>query len=154
VVLHNTGQGSFVDVSNTAGDGLRVKAVARGIAFDDFDNDGRLDGVILSSRRPPVVLRNTSPEGYHWLAIRLQGCRANRDGVGAHVKVVAGDLVQLAEVHSGRGYQSHYGTRLPFGLGGRSRVDRLEVHWPGGGVDVFHDVAADRQMTIVEGSGR
>ena len=62
--------------------------------------------------------------------------KTNRDGVGARVRVVAGDLVQIDEVHSGRGYQSHFGSRLHFGLGKRDRVDRIEVRWIGGGTDV------------------
>ena len=60
----------------------------------------------------------------------------------------------LDEVHSGRGYQSHWGSRLHFGLGQRNRVDRIEVHWIGGGVDVLENVPVDRLVTIVEGSGK
>jgi len=55
-------------------------------------------------------------------------------------------------VHSGRGYQSHYGMRLHFGLGKRHRVDRIEVRWIGGGVDVVENVGVDRLVTITEGS--
>jgi hypothetical protein len=61
-------------------------------------------------------------------------------------------LTQIDEVHSGRGYQSHYGTRLYFGLGRRDRVDRIEVRWIGGGVDVLENVGVDRLLTITEGS--
>ena len=79
--------------------------------------------------------------------------KSNRDGVGARVYVVAGDLKQMDEVHSGRGYQSHWGTRLHFGLAKNRRVARIEVHWPSSGlVDILEDVAADRMLTIVEGS--
>ena len=88
------------------------------------------------------------------MQIRLRGTKTNRDGVGARVKVVAGDLTQIDEVHSGRGYQSHYGTRLHFGLGKHRSVDRIEVRWIGGGVDVFENVAVDRLVTITEGSSR
>ena len=66
--------------------------------------------------------------------------------------VTAGDLMQIDEVHSGRGYQSHYGTRLHFGLGWRDSVDRLEVRWIGGHVDVLENVAVDRLVTVTEGS--
>jgi hypothetical protein len=152
VVLRNTGDGRFVDVSATCGDGLAPKKVARGVAFDDLDNDGRVDVVILNSRTAPTVLRNESPPGNHWLQLRLQGVKTNRDGVGAQVRVVAGQLVQLDEVHSGRGYQSHWGSRLHFGLGKHPRVDRIEVRWIGGGLDVVEDVRADRRLTIVEGT--
>ena len=95
----------------------KSSSVGRGAAFDDLDNDGDIDVVILNSRRPPTILRNESAAGNHWLQVRLRGVKTNRDGVGARVKVVAGDLVQIDEVHSGRGYQSHCGSRLHFGLG-------------------------------------
>jgi hypothetical protein len=52
---------------------------------------------------------------------------------------------------SGRGYQSHFGSRLHFGLGKRDRVDRIEVRWIGGGVDVHEKIAADRLVTLTEG---
>jgi len=101
-----------------------------------------------------VVLRNESPPGNHWLRVRLRGRAGNRDALGARVRVVTGDLVQVAEIHSGRGYQSHFGSCPHFGLGSRPRVDRIEVRWPDGTTAVVEDVAADRTVTIVEGAER
>jgi hypothetical protein len=149
--LMDAGEAKFVDVSAESGDGMLPKLSSRGAAFDDLDDDGDLDAVILNSRSEPTILRNDSNNGHHWLQVRLQGVKTNRDGVGAQVKVVAGDLTQIDEVHSGRSYQSHYGTRLHFGLGPRDRVDRVEVRWIGGGVDVVEDVAVDRVLSITEG---
>ena len=151
VVLMNAGDGKFINVTDQAGDGLAVQLASRGAAFEDLDNDGDVDVVILNSRRGPTLLRNDSKTGNHWIQVRLQGTKTNRDGVGARVKVVAGDLVQIDEVHSGHGYQSHFGMRLYFGLGKRNRVDRIEVRWIGGGVDVLKNVAVDRLVTIKEG---
>ena len=153
ILLMNTGDGKFVNVSNRSGDGLKVKLSSRGAGFDDLDNDGDIDVVILNSRREPTILRNDSPSKGHWIQVRLRGTKSNWDGVGAHVKVVAGDLMLIDEVHSGRGYQSHYGMRLHFGLGNRNRVDRIEVRWIGGGVDVFRDIAVGQLLTITEGTG-
>jgi len=150
ILLMNTGRGNFVDVSAESGDGMMAKLSSRGAAFDDLDNDGDVDAVILNSRREPTILRNDSEHAHHWLLVDLAGIRSNRDGVGAQVKVVAGDLVLIDEVHSGRGYQSHYGTRLHFGLGKRDRVNRVEVRWIGGGTDVVEDVGVDREIVIVE----
>jgi hypothetical protein len=152
ILLRNTGDGKFVNVSETAGDGMRVKGVGRGAAIDDLDNDGRLDVVILNSRGRPTILRNLSETGNHWIRIRLQGVKTNRDGVGARVKVVAADLTQIDEVHSGRGYQSHFGTTIHFGLGRRERVDRIEVRWIGGGTDLWENVPVDQTLTIFEGN--
>ncbi len=156
ILLVNTAGGKFVDLSAQSGDGMAVKLSSRGAAFDDLDNDGDVDVVVLNSRREPTVLKNDSASGNHWIQVRLRATRTNRDGVGARVKVVAGNLTQIDEVHSGRGYQSHYGTRLHFGLGKRDRVDRIEVRWIGGGVDVLPEDGAaslpvDQLVTIREG---
>jgi hypothetical protein len=154
ILLMNTGKGKFVNVSDKCGDGLKVKLSSRGAAFGDLDNDGDIDVVIQNSRREPTILRNDSPKGNHWIQIRLRGTKSNRDGVGARVKVTAGGLTQIDEIHSGRGYQSHYGTRLHFGLGKRDRIDRIEVRWIGGSTDVLKNVAANRTLTITEGNSK
>jgi hypothetical protein len=150
VVLRQTHEGRFVNVSDTAGSGLRKKSVGRGVAIDDLDNDGDLDVVILNSRRTSTVLRNDSLGGQHSLEIRLIGTVGNRGAVGAQVSVEAGGQRQIAEMRSGRGFQSHFGTILHFGLGVTDRIDRIQVRWPGGGTQTLEDVSADARVTIIE----
>ncbi|MHC5172282.1 MAG: CRTAC1 family protein [Planctomycetota bacterium] len=150
-VLMNTGDGKFVNITDRAGTGLKVKLSSRGAGFDDLDNDGDLDVVILNSRREPTILRNDTDNKNHWLKIRLKGVKTNTDGVGVRVKVVCGDLVQIDEVHSGRSYQGHHGSVLHFGLGAHERIERIEVKWIGGKTDVLKDAAADQLITITEG---
>ena len=152
IVLMNADCEKFVNVSDANGGGVLPELSSRGAAFDDLDNDGDVDVVILNSRREPTILRNDLTSENHWIQIRLRGVSTNRDGVGAQVTVVAGDLSQLDEVHSGRGYQSHWGTRLHFGLGKQDRIDRVEVRWIGGGVDVLENIEVDQLLTITEGT--
>ena len=154
ILLDNIGDGKFVDVSQKSGDGMKVKLSSRGAGFDDLDNDGDVDVVILNSRSQPTILRNDSPVKGHLLQVHLKGVKTNRDGIGARVKVIAANLVLVDEVHGGRGYQSHYGSRLYFGLGSRTKVDRIEVRWIGGGVDVFENIAADQLVTLTEGNSK
>lgn len=154
ILLQNTGGGKFIDISARSGDGLAVKRSSRGAAFDDLDNDGDIDVVILNTRREPTLLRNDTPGRNHWLQIQPRGTGNNRDGIGARIKVVAGDLTLVEEVHSGRGYQSHYGMVPHFGLGQRTRVDRIEIRWIGGGTDVLEGVEVDRVLQISEGGSR
>ncbi len=153
VLLRNTGDGRFEDISTIAGDGLQASHSSRGAAFDDLDGDGRVDAVILNSRTAPTVLRNDSQTRNHFLQVELVGTRSPRDGTGAHVHVTAGDQTWVAEVHSGRSYQSHFGSRLHFGLGTHGRSDGINVRWPSGEVTVVEQFDADRRVKIVEGRG-
>lgn len=153
ILLMNTGNGKFIDVSKKSGDGMKVNLSSRGVGFGDLDNDGDLDVVILNSRAEPTILRNDSPSQGHWLQVRLRGVKTNRDGIGAKVTVITEDLTLIDEVHSGRGYQSHYGTRLHFGLGDRKKINRIEVRWIGGGLDVFENISTDRLVILTEGTG-
>jgi len=151
ILYRNLGNGRFVDVSAQSGSGLRVNLASRGIALDDFDNDGDVDVVIQNTRREPTVLRNDSTDPGHWLQVTLQGQRTNRDGIGAHVRVVTSDTTFLDEVHSGRSYQSDFGRRLYFGLGSRTEILRIEVDWIGGQRDIYQDVPCDRRVLLIEG---
>jgi enediyne biosynthesis protein E4 len=152
LLMQNNGKNRFIDISARAGDGMAVKRSSRGAAFDDLNNDGLVDVVVLNSRREPTILRNISSNTNHWLQVELHGTKTNRDGIGARVTVTSGDLNQIDELHSGRGYQSDYGKRLYFGLGQRTRVDEIQIKWIGGGVDVVRDVGVNRLIKIVESS--
>jgi hypothetical protein len=104
------------------------------------------------------VLRNASeklsdpPHG--WLEVRLIGSTANRDAVGARVRVTVGNRVQVAAVHAGRGYQGHHGTKLHFGLGTAHRVDDVEVRWPDGEIETLGEVTGDRVLVLRQGAAR
>jgi hypothetical protein len=154
ILMRNLGNGKFANVSNACGDGLAPKFASRGVALEDLDNDGRIDVVIQNIRRAPTILRNVSDTGHHWITIRLRGVKCNRDGIGSRIKVVAGDLTQYEEPRSGQGYQSHFGLRPHFGLGQRERIDRIEVRWLGGGVDVYENVDVDQFITITQGEAK
>ncbi len=151
VLLHNVDGHRFLNVSEISGAGLQKRAVGRGAAFDDLDNDGDVDIVILNSRGGPTVLRNDTDNDHHWLQIQLRGTRSNRSAVGTRVTVRAGSLKLVDEVHAGRGYQSHFGTRLYFGLNGTRQVDSVHVEWLGGGVNDWKRLGSDQRLTLIEG---
>ena len=153
MLLRNNGQARFENVSDSSGDGLVPKFSSRGAAFDDLDNDGDIDVVILNTRQAPTILRNESMNDHHWVQFDLRGRQSNRDGIGARVTVKAGGLSQMDEVHSGRSYQSDFGTRLHFGLGSVEVIDEVRVDWLGGMSEVLRNVGVNVRHRILEGEG-
>jgi hypothetical protein len=123
--------------------------VARGAAFADYDNDGRVDAFIVNLGAPAFLLHNVSTAG-HWLAVKLVGHKSNRDGIGAQVEVVAGGFHRTQERFAGSGYLSQDDPRLHFGLGTVAKVDRITITWPSGTKQVLENVAADRILTVEE----
>ena len=149
-VFRGMGGGKFDDVSPDAGAFFAQKSVGRGAAFADYDNDGRMDAVIVNLGAPAYLLHNTSPAAGHWIAVKLAGRKCNRDGIGARVEVVTGERRQMRERIAGSGYLSQDDPRVHFGLGAAAKVDRLTVTWPGGARQTLENVAADRVVTITE----
>lgn len=127
----------------------------RGGACCDYDNDGDLDAALICIDDHPVLLRNDGGNrAGNWLQVKTVGTKSNRDGVGALVKVTAGDLVQYDRVRTGCAFMSSCDMRLHFGLGPREKVDSVEVHWPSGHVDKLAGLDANQAVVVREGEGQ
>ena len=156
--LHkNNRDGTFSEVAAQSGEALMEKRVSRGVAFGDIDNDGDIDIVVNDLDGPPSLLRNDGGNANNCVLIKTIGGRSNRDGIGARVKVVSGDLTSVDEVRSGASYISHNDLRLHFGLEKRTKIDFIEIRWPSGAVDKIEGVkiegGVNKIMTIREGKG-
>jgi hypothetical protein len=152
-VHHNNRDGTFSEVGGQLGAPFAEKRTGRGAAFGDIDNDGDTDVVINNLDGPAQVLRNDGGNGNNSISIKTIGVKSNRDGIGARIKIVSGDLTQIDEVHSGGSYLSQSDLRLHFGLEKRTKIDVIEVHWPSGNVDKIVDAGVNRILTIKEGQG-
>jgi hypothetical protein len=142
-LLVNEG-GRFRDVSESAGPGLQVRRVGRGLAVGDLDGDGDEDVVVSNMDDVPTVLENRQETGHHWVAFRLERPIRNRFAIGARVKVSAGGKQQLREVRSGGSYLSQNALAVHFGLGTHSGPVDVEVRLPGGALWRFAALGPDR----------
>ena len=88
-LFHNLGNGKFAEVTQSAGAAFATPRVARGAAYGDINNDGALDLLVATNGGPTVLFRNTGATN-HSLRIKLVGTKSNRDGIGATVRVTAG----------------------------------------------------------------
>jgi hypothetical protein len=152
-VHHNNHDGTFTEVGAQLGAPFTEKRTGRGAAFGDIDNDGDVDVVINNLDGPPQVLRNDGGNASNSILIKTIGGKSNRQGIGARVKIVSGDLTQIAEVYSGDSYLSQNDLRLHFGLEKRTKVNLIEVRWPSGTIDKIADAAVNKIITIKEGQG-
>ena len=136
-----------------AGPGLGLEKISRGLAVGDVDNDGDLDLLVVNNGQSADLLRNDNGNARHSLLVVTVGTESNRDGIGARLTLTADGRTQLREIRAGSSYLGQNDLRAHFGLGEVERVDRLEIRWPSGWVDVLEDVEADRILTVVEGRG-
>ena len=145
--------GRFQDVSSRGGSVFSSPLAARGAAFGDLDNDGRIDIAINCNNGPALILRNQSDRGNHWLTLNLIGTASNRDAIGAKVRLLVEDgLEQTTFVSTAGSYISASDKRAHFGLGSQKKIQRVEVLWPSGTLQRLESVAADQILTIREPS--
>jgi len=145
-LFENQGDGTFVDVTSEAGVGH--PGGDRAPVFFDYDDDGDLD-LYLCNRDGRNVLYRNEGTGNNYLKVSLVGTASNRSGIGARVRAVSGDLVQIRDLTGGGG--AFQRLELYFGLGRRSLIDSLIVAWPSGNVDVLTSLEPNRKITVIEG---
>jgi len=153
-VFRNLEGKRFEDISAAAGPEFQKPAMNRGVAFGDFDNDGRIDAVVSVINGPAKLFRNVTEGHSHWLAIRLRGRRSNREGLGATVHVHLSDGRDLYnEATTTVGFASSSERLVRFGLGANRSAEKIEICWPGSRRQQIANVGGDRVVDIVEESG-
>jgi hypothetical protein len=154
LLFRNTRNGKFEYVPAVKGSGLAVLTSARGAAFGDLFNDGKIDVVMNPVDGPPVLLRNVNPDHHHWVELKfIGGPRSPRDAVGARVFLRANGMRQREDVMSGGSYISSNDQRPHFGLGNAADAGTAEIRWPSGAVESVRLAAVDRIYTITESKG-
>lgn len=153
LLFHNEHNGTFSEVAAQGGKALMIPRVSRGAAFGDIDNDGYIDVVVENLDGKPTLLKNDGRNRNNWITIKLTGKGLNRDAIGAKVKAAAGDLVQWDEVQAGGSYLSSSDLRLHYGLGQRTRMDVIEIHWPDGQVETIRNASVNHFIFVEEGKG-
>jgi hypothetical protein len=134
--------------------GLAVVVPARGAAFGDLFNDGKVDVVINVMDGPPVLLRNVNPDHHNWVEMQLVGGpKSPRDATCATVYLNANGLRMRQDVLASGSYISANDRRPHFGLADSTDAGTAEIHWPSGAKETVKLPGVDRIYTITEGRG-
>jgi hypothetical protein len=124
---------------------------ARGAAFGDLDNDGRVDVIVSHLNEPVAVLRNVSPtENRHWIGFRLIGAKG-ADVVGARVVLETASGKQTKFQQGGASYASTNDPRLLFGTGADAKIAKATVYWPSGKSQDLADLQPGAYYDVPEG---
>lgn len=141
MLFHNNHDGTF----------LAVVMPARGAAFGDLFNEGRIDVVINNVDSTPALLRSVLKNGNHWVTLKLVGGpKSPREAIGAKVFLTASGIRQRADVISGGSYASSSDLRVHFGLGA-AKAAEVEIFWPSGLHQQFSLDSVDRIYQVEEG---
>lgn len=151
-VMENLDNRVYRDVSSLVGPALQHIASSRGCGFDDLDNDGDIDGVVVNCDKPSQILENLRINDNRWIKLKLIGRNCNRSAVGAKVSILTSGRSIFLEQLNGRGYQSFYGSVLTAGIQPSETISRIEVTWPGDSQPVVLDgnLSANRELVIVQ----
>ncbi len=154
VVLRNAGAAGkvlFDDVSAAAGVAGSGPIVGRGLATGDYDNDGRVDLLVIDSDGRPLLFHNESPAG-HWVRFVLEGTKSNRSAHGTMVTLELADgTKRMRHCQSDGSYLSASDARVHFGIGTADTVRKAVVRWPSGLVQTYDMPAVDAETRFREG---
>jgi hypothetical protein len=140
----------YIDVSANSGPYFQEKHVGRGVAYGDLDNDGDIDLVICNLNDQAKVLRNDGGNRNNWLTVSVKKPNGKSDAIGARVTAHVGSMRQIEDVVAVKGYLSQSDVRVHFGIGHATKIDLLEIRWPGGRVQHFRNVKVNQILKVVE----
>ena len=140
--------GRFTDITSTLQSNVTRPIMGRGLAAGDFDNDGRVDVLVVDSDGTPLLLKNeTAPPG-NFVGIALSRSD-NRSPLGATLILKSGERTWVRHCHTDGSYMSASDPRVVFGIGALTRADTVTVKWPNGGQDIYTDLPVNKYTKIV-----
>jgi len=144
----NDGAGRFTEVAQAVG--VSDTFDGRSIAEADLWNRGVLDVIVANQRGPLLLYRNTGAPENKWIEFELEGTESNKSAIGAEVRVFWNNQQQVQEVSGGSGFCAQNQRRLHFGLGRSAQIEKVEIRWPSGKIQILDSVEVGKMNKVKE----
>lgn len=154
VIFLGQGGGRFKNVSSDFPEFSGPVEMTRGVAFADYDNDGDMDILVNSCGVRARLYRNELERTDNWLSLTMFDPELNRISIGTRVILTAGNQQMVGTVIPGYSFLASNDDRIHFGLGDLDHIDKATVHWTGGGVEEFVNIAVNLHMRLEKGKGK
>jgi len=151
MLFHNEGGVRFTNLTPKLGGDLARPILGRGIAAGDFDNDGRIDFVVVDLEGAMMLLHNETRTTNHWVTLDLRSPSTNHFAYGAEITAHRGKNVWVGMVSPASGYLSSSDPRIHFGLGNETVLDTIDIKWPDGVKQEIKNLTADHIWRVDEG---
>ena len=153
-LYQNNGPPSFTFTKVTSGGIVNDGGASVACAWADYDNDGDLDLAVANKNSQNNFLYRNNGNSNNWINIRCVGTVSNTSAIGAKIKVTAqingASVQQLREISGQTGYLSQNSLNAEFGLGDANTIDRIEIEWPSGIVQVLTNQDVNQFLAITE----
>ena len=165
-LFENDGFGKFDDITKASGVSSAGKRIHRSAIYADYDNDGMVDIFVTVNGQQVedgsgnniydkyqgkgILFHNETNNNNHWIKVRLEGVKSNKDAFGSKVLVYTENEVFSLSLVSGQGYFSSHAKELYFGLGTEKHIEKIEVRWPSGVNQSFENISTKQTIYIVE----
>jgi hypothetical protein len=129
---------NFIDAAHLLG--VALQNDCRNLVAADLDGDGRMDLALTIEQATPIhkehlrIFRNAIVEQGNWIGFSFREEPGHRSPIGAQVFLTGPGVKKIGAIVTGDSFRSQHPTTLHFGLGQASKVDAVEIRWPGGAV--------------------
>jgi hypothetical protein len=144
----NDGAGRFNDVAQSVG--VRETFDGRGVAVADLWNRGVMDVIVANQKAPLLIYKNHVAPENKWIGLALEGTASNRSAIGTQVTAFWNGQQQVKEVHGGIGFCAENDRRIYFGFGKTDKVDKIQIRWASGKVEIIENPELNKIHAIKE----
>ena len=152
----------FADVTTSSRIGNLQKG--HGVAFADFRNNGIQDifiemgGAYNGDAYTSSLYMNPGQNNNNWIGLKLEGVKANRAGIGSHIKVTFTENGVKRSVYKDVNSGGSFGSsplRQEIGIGQAKSIDEIEIRWAGSNtLQRLENIAPDQFLHVTEGNNK